>query len=135
MSKSAGVKLEKIFDINMYLFIGKEQRGGISYIAKRYAKAKNKFAKNYDRKKPSKILTYLMNNLYGWAMSCRFKWLKNVDGFDQCSITERSSIGDIPEVDLEYPDDYPQKNLFKLKKKILMTCCKMTIKKLQSNMR
>ena len=74
MSKLAGVKLEKIFDINMYLFIEKEQRGGISYIAKRYAKESNKYVKNYDPKKPSKFITYLdMNNLYGWAMSCRFK--------------------------------------------------------------
>ena len=38
MSKLACVKLEKIFDINMYLFIEKAQRGGISYVAKRYAK-------------------------------------------------------------------------------------------------
>ena len=46
-----------------------------------------------------------MNNLYGWAMSCRFKWLKNVDGFDQCSISERNPIGYIPKVDLEYPNE------------------------------
>ena len=29
------------------------------YIAKRYAKASNKFMKNYDPKKPSKFITYL----------------------------------------------------------------------------
>ena len=44
--------------------------------------------KDYDPKKPSKVITYLdMNNLYVWAMSGYrpyggFKWLKNVDGFD-----------------------------------------------------
>ena len=42
MLKMAGVKLEKISDIDKYLFIEKGSRGGISYIAKRYAKAKNK---------------------------------------------------------------------------------------------
>ena len=70
MLKTTGVKLEKISDIDKYLFIEKGLRGGISYIAKRYAKANNKYMKDYDPKKPSKFITYLdMNNLYGWAMS------------------------------------------------------------------
>ena len=37
-----GVKLEKIFDIAMFLFIEKGLRGGVSHIAKRYSKANNK---------------------------------------------------------------------------------------------
>ena len=67
--------------------------------------------KDYDPKKPSKFITYLdMNNLYGWAMSGYlpyggFKWLKNVDGFDVNSISEKSSIRYVLEVDLEYPDE------------------------------
>ena len=70
MLKTSGMRLEKIVDIEMYLFIEKGVRGGISYIAKRYTKANNKYMKNYDPKKPSKSLTYLdINNFYGWAMS------------------------------------------------------------------
>ena len=38
MLKMTDVKLEKIPDIDKYLFIGKGSRGGISYISKRYAK-------------------------------------------------------------------------------------------------
>ena len=34
-----------------------------------------------------------------------FKWLKNVDGFNVNSISEKSSIAYIFEVDLEYPDE------------------------------
>ena len=34
-----------------------------------------------------------------------FEWLKNVDEFDVMSISEKSSIGHILEVDLEYPDE------------------------------
>ena len=37
--KMTGVMLEKISSIDMYLFIEKGLRGGISYISKRYAKA------------------------------------------------------------------------------------------------
>ena len=36
-----GLELEKISDIDKYLFIEKELRGGISFIVKRYAKANN----------------------------------------------------------------------------------------------
>ena len=111
MLKMTGVKLEKIVDIHMYLFIEKGLRGGISYIAKRYAKANNKYMNDYDPKKPSTFISYLdMNNLYGWAMSEYlpyegFKWLKNVDKFDVMSINEKSPIGYFLEVDLEYPDE------------------------------
>ena len=51
-----------------------------------------------------------MNNLFGWAMSNylpygRFKWLKNIDGFDVNSIREKSPIGYILEINLEYPNE------------------------------
>ena len=41
MLKTTDVKLETISDIDKYLFIEKGLTGGISYIAKRYAKANN----------------------------------------------------------------------------------------------
>ena len=70
MLKMTTIKLEKISDIGKYLFIEKGLRGGISYIAKRYAKANNKYINNYDLKKRSTFISYLdMNDLYGWAMS------------------------------------------------------------------
>ena len=50
MLKMTCVKLEKISDIDKYLFIEKGLRGGISYIAKRYAKANNKYINDYDPK-------------------------------------------------------------------------------------
>ena len=87
MLKMTNTELEKISDIDKYLFIEKGLRRGISYIAKRYAKANNEYLNDYDPKKPSTFILYLdVNNLYGWAMSeylpCgRFKWLKNIDKF------------------------------------------------------
>ena len=95
----------------MYLFIEKGLRGGISCIAKRYAKANNKYIKHYDPKKLSKFITYLdMNNLYGWSMSSyllygRFKWLKSVNKFDVKSISKNNLVGYILEVDLKSPDE------------------------------
>ena len=47
--KITAVKLEKISDTDKYLFIEKELRGEISYIAKRYSKA-NKYMNDYDHK-------------------------------------------------------------------------------------
>ena len=66
MLKMTAVKLEKLSDPGKYLFIKKGLNGGLSYIAKRYAKASNKYMQNYNPKKPSKFIIYLdMNNLYG----------------------------------------------------------------------
>ena len=57
MLKMTGVKLEKISDIDKYLFIEKGLRGGIYFIAKRYATANNKYMNEYDPKKPSTFIT------------------------------------------------------------------------------
>ena len=64
MSKMTGVKLEKISDIDKYLFIEKGLSGGISYIVKRYAKANNKYINDYDPKKPSTFISYLTWIIY-----------------------------------------------------------------------
>ena len=64
------MRLEKIVDIDLYLFVEKGLRGGISYIVKRYAKVNNKYMKDHGPAKPSRFITYLdTNNLYGWAMN------------------------------------------------------------------
>ena len=67
MLKMTDIELEKISDIDKYLFI---EKGLISYIAKKHSKANNKYLNDYDPKKPSTFTSYLdMNDLYGWAMS------------------------------------------------------------------
>ena len=64
MLKMTDIELEKISDIDKYLFIEKGLRGGVSYIAKKMA------INDYDPKKSSTFMSYLdMNNLYGGAMS------------------------------------------------------------------
>ena len=138
MLKITGVKLEKISDIDKYLFIVKGLKGRISYIPERYAKANNKYMNDYDPKKPSTFITDLdMNNLYGQAMSeylyyGGFKWLKNVDGFDVNSVSEKSPIGYFLEVDLDILMNYMnctmiihqlQKNLL-----FLVICCQNIVK-------
>ena len=122
MLKMTDIKLELMVDIDMFQFIEKNMRGGISYIANRYGKANNKYMKNYDEKTPSKYIMYLdANNLYGWAMSQYlptggFKWLspKQIEKINLGKYTENSEKGLILEVDLEYPqelhdlhNDYP----------------------------
>ena len=90
------MRLEKILEIDLYLFIENALKGGIIYIAKRYSEANNKYMKNYDPTKSSGFMVYLdKNNMYDWAVSGYlpyggFKWLKNVDNFDINSISENS---------------------------------------------
>ena len=70
MLKMTDVKLELISDIDMYLFIEKGLRGGLSVITRRKGEANNKYMKEYNKEEPSKYVTYLdANNLYGWAMN------------------------------------------------------------------
>ena len=122
MLKMTNIKLELMTDIDMFQFIEKGMRGGISYIANRYGKANNKYMSEYDEKEPSKYIMYLdANNLYGWAMSQYlptggFKWLteKQINKINLAQYNEDSNKGLLIEVDLEYPkelhdlhNDYP----------------------------
>ena len=122
MLKMTDIKLELMTDIDMFQFIEKGMRGGISYIANRYGKANNKYMEGYDEKAPSKYIMYLdANNLYGWAMSQYlptggFRWMteKQISKLDLAKYKENSKKGLILEVDLEYPkelhesqNDYP----------------------------
>ena len=60
------MRLKKIAGVHMYLFIEKGLRGGIFYIAKRYATADNNYMKDYDPTNLSKYISYFnMNNMYG----------------------------------------------------------------------
>ena len=78
------VKLELLTDYDMLLMIEKGIRGGICQPLHRYAKANNKYMKNYNIKIDLSYLLYLdANNLYGWAMSQKlpltgFKWENDV---------------------------------------------------------
>ena len=94
MLKMTRIELGLISDIDMYLFIKKGMRGGISCITKKYSIANSKYMQSYDN---------------GWTMSQylsfgRFKWLnkKFFDKFDVNSIECNFIDGCVLEVDLEY---------------------------------
>ena len=145
MLKMTDIKLELMTDIDMFQFIEKGMRGGISYIANRYGKSNNTYMKTYDEKAPSKYIMYLdANNLYGWAMSQYlptggFKWLseKQIDKLDLARYREDSTKGLILEVDLTYPkelhnlhNDYPlAPEKVKVGENMLSEYCKNIAKK------
>ena len=109
MLKITGIKLELLEDVDMLLMIEKGIRGGISNSFKRYAKANNRFMKDFDPAEKSSFIVYLdANNLYGWAMSKplpvgEFEWMSEDELKDWERFVEEEGIGCILEVDLEYP--------------------------------
>ena len=74
------VNLELLTGTDMLLMIVAGIGGGTCQSVHRYAKANNKYMKNYDKSIESSYLMYLdANNLYGWATSQKlpvngFKW-------------------------------------------------------------
>ena len=122
MLKMTNIKLELMTDVDMFQFIDKGMRGGVSYIANRHGKDMDKYMKEYDEKAPSKYIMYLdVNNLYGWAMSqylptFNFKWMSDRE-IKQINLGKYKANGKkelILEVDLAYlqelhdmHNDYP----------------------------
>ena len=110
--KKTSVKLELLTDYDMLLMVEEGTRGGICHAIHRYAKANNKYMKNYDKNEESLYFQYLdANNLYGWAMSQKlslngFKWLEDTSGINEEFIKnydENNDKGYILEVDVKYP--------------------------------
>ena len=96
----------------MLLMIEEGIRGGMCQSTQNYAKANNKYMKNYDKSIESSYSMYLdANNLYGWAMSQNlpvngFKWVNDLSRFNEAFIknyNENSDVGYFLEVDIEYP--------------------------------
>ena len=57
----------------MLLMVKKGIRGGICHAIHSYAKANNKYRRDYDKNKELSHLKFWdVNNLYGWTMSQRF---------------------------------------------------------------
>ena len=109
--KKTNVELELLTDYDMLLMVEEGIRGGICHSIHRYAKANNKYMKNYNNNEKSSYIQYLdANNLYGWAMSKKlpvngFKWLDS-DKINEDFIKnykENDNKGYIFEVDVKYP--------------------------------
>ena len=114
--KKTEVKLELLTDVDMLLMVEKGIRGGICHPIYRYAKANNKYMKNYNEDEEKSFLQYLDdNNLYGLAMSQKlplngFKGEKNMSRFNKEFIKnyhDDSNKGYILEVDVKYPKNIP----------------------------
>ena len=104
--KKTKVKLELLTDIDMLLMVEKGTRGGICQVMHRYAKANNKYMKNYYKDIISSYLMYLdANNLYRWAMPQKLI----VNGFKS---VEKSRLSRFNEIFIKNYDENSNKGYF-----------------------
>ena len=73
----------------MLLMVETSIRGGMCHSIYRYAKANNKYMKEYDKYKESSYIQYCdANNLDGWTMSQKLpvnniEWIKDTSQFNK----------------------------------------------------
>ena len=109
--KKTNIELEFLTDYDMLLMVEEGIRGGICHSIHRYAKANNKYMKNYNNNEKPFYIQYLdANNLYGWAMPKKllvngFKWTDNniINEEFIKNYNENDKKGYIIEVDVKYP--------------------------------
>ena len=136
--KKTNIELELLTDYDMLLMVEEEIRGGICHSIHRYAKANNKYMKNYNKNIESSYIQYLdANNLYGWAMSqklpannfkCAGDTLKINEDFIK-NYCENSRKGYILAVDVKYPKELHDlhSDLPFLQKKMKIDKCKKLV--------
>ena len=109
--KKTKVKLDLLTDIDILLMVQKGVRGRICHSIYRYAKANNKYMKDYDKNKESSYNQYRnLNDLYGWAMLQKlpvnnFDLIKETSQFNEDftkNYTEENDDGYFLEVDVQY---------------------------------
>ena len=112
--KKTNVELELLTDYDMLLMIEEGIRGGICHAIQRYAKANNKYMKDYDKKKKSSYIQYLdANNLYGKAMTEKlsgrgFRWMDDISRMDEDFVRgydKNDNKGYILEVGVDYSNE------------------------------
>ena len=115
--KKTGIESELLTDPDILLTFEDGTRGGMCNAIHRYAKANNKYMKNYNKNVESSFIEYLdANNLYGLAMSKKlpvgeFEWINPEDYTEDIikKYDENDDYGAILEVHVDYP-----KHLYKV---------------------
>ena len=89
-------------------------RGAICCSICRYAKANNKYMKDYDENKESSYLQYWdVNNSYGWAMLQKLQWTENISQLNEDFIknySEESDEGYFLKVHVQHPEKLHELN-------------------------
>ena len=104
-------KFDLLTDIDILLMVKKGIRGGTCRSIYRYSKANNKYMIDYDKNKKSSYIQYwILNNLYGWAMSQKLpvdniEWIKDTSQFNEDFIKKYNKVsneGYFLEIDVQY---------------------------------
>ena len=113
--KKKKLNLKLLTDSGMLLMVEKGIRVKIFHAIHRYAKANNKYVKDFDKNKESSYLKcWDISNIYGWAMLQKlpvdgFKWVINKSKFNKDfrkKCNEDSYIGYFLKVNVQYREKF-----------------------------
>ncbi|XP_041361771.1 uncharacterized protein LOC121377749 [Gigantopelta aegis] len=116
--KMTDVELDLFTEPDMYGFIEKGLRGGVSMISHRYSKANNKYMSDFDSQKDTCYLMYFdVNSLYATTMLeplalCDYEFIstEEFNDIDWTVLDTEGELGYILEVDLQYPRELHAKH-------------------------
>ncbi|XP_055938352.1 uncharacterized protein LOC129989243 [Argiope bruennichi] len=108
--KFTGQELKLLSNVEDYVLLETQMRGGICFLGQRYAQANNPYLSCYNPDEPTNYIVNLdVNNLYGHCMSeylpvGDFRWLspEEIAVFDLANVSRYSETGYLLEVDLLY---------------------------------
>ena len=108
----------------------KNFRGVTCHAIHRYAKANNKYMKDYDKNKELSYLKYwVVNNLYCWAMSQKLEWIEDIFKFTEDFIKKYNEESDeqyFLKIDVQYPEE-----LYELYNDLLFSSERMKMQNVQ----
>ena len=109
--KYANIEIQLLGNVDQYIWLESQMRGGLCLLNTRYQKANNELVGYKPRQPKNYIIPLDAVNLYGKILCmplplCNFSWLsrEEIETFDILNTRPDSEVGYVIEADIDYPE-------------------------------